>query len=171
MDSNVQPQVLGQSAGTIEVSARADVARISLELARQSRRSLDIVSRHLDPDVYDNEEFVEAVKELVLNNRGARVRLMVIDARPLVTQNHRLIDLADRVSSYVELRGPAAQHKMFNEAMLVADNMGYVHRQFSDRFEATASFADRRITARLSERMDDLWERGLPDPNFRRLHI
>lgn len=164
-------RILGETAGTIEIDTRATVAEISLELARQCRHSLDIVSRHLDPDIYDNEEFVDAVKELVLDNHQARVRVIIIDARPLVTQSHRLIDLATRVSTYIEIRGPAAQHKTFNEAMLVADNVGYVHRQFSDRFEATASFADRRITHRLTERLDEMWERGQLDSNFRRLHI
>jgi hypothetical protein len=99
------------------------------------------------------------------------VRLLVMDLRPLVTQGHRLLDLMDRVPSFIDLRAPAPQHRTFNEALLVADRLGYVHRQFADRYEGIASYADRRVAARLTARFEELWERALPDPNFRRLHL
>ena len=55
--------------------------------------------------------------------------------------------------------------------MLIADNTGYIHRQFSDRFDGAASFNDKRMAASLNDRFEEMWERGLPDTNFRRLHI
>ncbi len=163
--------VLGHSAGVFEITAREHLAAVSLALAEQAERSLDIVSRHLDPLIYDTEPFVAAVRRLVLGSRHARVRLLLLDSRPLVAQNHRLIELALKLTSYVAIRVPAAQHKQFNEALLIADGMGYVQRTFSDRYEAVASFADRRVATRLSDRYEELWTRALPDPNFRKLHL
>ena len=146
-------------------------ARIAVALARQTRSSLDIVSRHLDPTIYDTEAFAEAAKDIALTNRRARIRLFVIDPRPLITEGHRLLDLCARLSSFFFLRSPAPVHKNFNEAMLIADNTGYIHRQFSDRFDGAASFNDKRMAASLNDRFEEMWERGLPDTNFRRLHI
>lgn len=163
--------VLGESAARLDVDDNAMLAQISLELARQCSRYLDIVSRHLDPALYDNDEFCEAVKRVALGNRHARIRLFITDSRPLVNRGHRLIDLAIRLPSFIHVRGPSPQHRDFNEAMLVADRVGYVHRRFADRPEATADFSDRRTSSALLERLDDMWERGTADPNFRRLHI
>ena len=164
-----QPGVLGQSTGTLEIAERETLVAVSLALAEQAVRTLDIVSRHLDPPLYDTEAFVAAVRRLVLDNRHARVRLLLLDSRPLVTQNHRLIELALKLSDFVAIRIPAAQHKQFNEALLIADGMGYVQRTFSDRYEAVASLADRRAATHLADRYEELWTRALPDPNFRKL--
>ncbi len=163
--------VLGESAGVVTFERREELAGIVLAMARQCRRNLDIVSRHLDPGLYDEETFVEAVKELCLGSRYARVRLLIMDSRPLLGQGHRRVELAMKLTSYIEIRAPAPQHRTFNEAWLLADNAGYVQRQFADRYEGNADFADRRLTAALRERFDDLWERGQSDANFRRLHI
>ena len=165
------PEKLGEDAELIEIVERDDLARYSLAMAEQCRRKLDIVSRHLDPVLYDTDEFCAALKRLALGGRRAQIRLWIIDARPLITTGHRLVDLSNRLPSFVEIRAPGRQHRGFNEALMLADNQGYIHRQFSDRFEAQANFADRRVAAILGERFDDLWERGLPETRFRRLHI
>ncbi|MEQ8662134.1 MAG: hypothetical protein RLW62_15065, partial [Gammaproteobacteria bacterium] len=163
--------MLGVSDELVEITDRATLAALCVSMVAQCRRRLDIASRHLDPAVYDDEAFVAAVKAFVLGSRQARVRLFVTDSRPLVSRGHRLVELATRLSSYIELRGPAPQHKDFNEALLLADNQGYIQRRFSDRFEGQANFSDRRVTAALVERFDEMWERGTPDPYFGRLHL
>ncbi len=163
--------ILGQDSGEIDIEGRDHLIALSLAMVSQCRRRLDLVSRHLDPDVYDNDAFVEAVKQLALDHRQARIRLLIIDARPLINQGHRLIELANRLPTFIDVRAPAAQHKGFNEAFLVADNEGYIHRQFSDRFDGQADFADRRLTAGYIDRFENMWERGVPETRFRRLHI
>ena len=163
--------LLGVSEGRFDVSERTSLAALCLDMVEQTRRSLDIVSRHLDPPLFDNEAFAAAVKQIALNHRSAQIRLFILDSRPLVSRHHRLLELAERLPGFIEIRTPSQHYKSFNEALLIADNVGYVHRQFSDRFEAEADFCDRRRAMALGERLDEMWERGLPDPNFRRLHL
>ncbi len=163
--------LLGVSAAPFEVSTRDALAEVCLAMVSQARRSVDIVSRHLDAPLFDNEAFAAALKQLALSHRSARVRLFVLDPRPLLGQSHRLIDLATRLPTFIDIRTPAPQHRSFNEALLIADNLGYVRRQFADRFEAEVDFCSRRRAAALTERLNDMWERGQLDPNFRRLHL
>ncbi len=169
--SEAPARVLGVSDERLDIDAGTTLAAVSLAMAAQCSRELDIVSRHLDPAIYDDDDFVAAVKRLALGSRRARIRLLVTDSRPLLARGHRLLDLAARLSSFIELRVPAPQHKDFNEAMLLADKQGYIHRRHADRFDGNANFSDRRTCAALSERFEEMWERGAPDPNFRRLHI
>ena len=174
MNDDATPPVshlLGVSAGPFEVSTRDALAQVCLAMANQARRSLDIVSRHLDAPLYDNEAFATALKQLAFSHRSARVRLFILDPRPLVGQHHRLIELASRLPTFIDIRTPAPQHRSFNEALLIADNLGYVRRQFADHFEAEVDFSSRRRAAALTERLNDMWERGQLDPNFRRLHL
>lgn len=170
-ESNANIPQLGGESRLLEIADRDELAAFSLSMAEQCSRYLDIVSRHLDPVLYDTDEFAAAIKRIALDNRRSRVRLLIIDARPLITTGHRLIDLTNRLPSFLEIRAPARQHRGFNEAFMVADNVGYIHRQFSDRFEAQADFSDRRMAASLNDRFSNMWERGLPETRFRRLHI
>ena len=163
--------VLGETAVTFDIEDRAALAAVSLSMARQCAQTLTIVSRHLDPSIYDNAPFAEAVKDMALSNRYARIRLFVVDSRPLVSTGHRVLELSGRLASFIETRAPSRLHRRFNEAILVADNLGYIHRQFSDRFEGTASFCDKRVATGLATRIEEMWARGVPDTNFRRLHI
>ncbi|MCZ6773093.1 MAG: hypothetical protein O7G83_14105 [Proteobacteria bacterium] len=163
--------VLGATAAPLTFDDHESLAVMIVTMARQCRQSLMIVSRHLDPAIYDNDAFVEALKNVALNNRTAQIRLFIVESRPLISTGHRVLELSSRLPSYIEIRAPAPQHKQFNEAILVADNTGYIHRQFSDRFEGTADFNDRRIATGLADRIEEMWERGVPDTNFRRLHI
>ncbi|MCC7122975.1 MAG: hypothetical protein IT493_15585 [Gammaproteobacteria bacterium] len=164
-------RVLGASDQVFETGRATELRRALLELAQQATRSIDLVSRHLDPSLLDHDMFAAAVKRLVLGSTRARVRVVVLDPAPLVTHGHRLVALAQRLSSYIELRVPGPEHREFNESWLVADNAGYAHRRFSDRFEATINFNDPRLATHLTNRFDELWHRAQPDPNLRRLHL
>ena len=166
-----QPRVLGETAAEFTVERGAALREVTLDLARQSRHTVDIASRHLDPLLYDNEEFAEAIKAVALGSRRAQIRLLVSDPAPLVRQGHRLLALASRLTSFISLRIPAPEHKDFDEAWLVGDNKGYAYRRFSDRFEATINFSDSRRAVQLWNRFEELWQRASPDPNLRRLHL
>ncbi|MBI4693723.1 MAG: hypothetical protein HY749_06855 [Gammaproteobacteria bacterium] len=163
--------VLGRDDDEFEIADRETLAAMSLALASQARRSIDLISRQLDPTIYDDEDFAGAVKNLALSSPQARVRILVLDPGALVTKGHRLLELAQRLSSFISIRRPAPEDREFNEAWLVVDGTGYIHRRFSDRHEAQANFNDKRHAQLLSNRLEDLWYRASPDPNFRRLHL
>ena len=88
--------VLGDTALTFDIEERAALVAVSLSMARQCAQTLTIVSRHLDPAIYDNDPFADAVKDMVLNNRYARVRLLIIDSRPLISTGHRMLEFSTR---------------------------------------------------------------------------
>ena len=142
-----------------------------MEIVQNSRRTVDIASRHLDPAVYDNQPFIDAIKQLVLGNQLARVRILITDMAPVISHGHRLTDLATRLSSFISVRKPGANYRNFNEAMMIADNKAYTHRRFADRYEGLASLDDARRASELSGKFDEIWEYADLDPNFRRLNI
>ncbi len=164
-------RILGETNEEFRLERSGEIAEIGLSLATQTRRSLDIVSRHLDPVLYDDDLFVAALRKLVVENHRAQVRVLVLDSAPVITRSHRLVDLAQHLSDFISIRVPAPEHKEFNEAWLVADNTGYIHRRFSDRFEATANFAARRVASNLTNRFEELWNRAQVEANLRRLHL
>lgn len=162
---------LGEDSETYNVESSQEVLRASVSMVAQTRRSLDIVSRHLEPQVYDTVDFAAGLQRLVLGSRQARVRIIIMDSTPVVGRGHRLIDLAQRLTSYIELRNPSRDHKKYNSAFLVADRIGSIHQALADRFEGVVSFNDLRAAQNLSEQFEEMWPSATPDPNFRRLSL
>ena len=169
--AELEQKVLGVSAGPVELTTSAESRELSLALVRQARVSVDIVSRHLDPAVYDQAPFLEAAKRLVLNHRMARVRMLVRDIQPILTDGHRLAGLTARLSSFLEIRVPAEQHKDFNQAVMIVDGTGFIHRELADRYEGIADFANRALASELQRTFEEMWTIATPDPNLRQMTI
>ncbi len=144
---------------------------VSVALVEQARRSLDIISRRLDPTVYDTSEFIDAVRALALRSSHAQIRILVLEAQSVVTTGHRLLDLAARLSTFIELRRPGPEHASFNQAMLVVDRTGVIHRRLSDRYDGIANFNDRMLAGEVSRAFDDIWEHAEIEPDFRRMSL
>ncbi|MCP5157515.1 MAG: hypothetical protein H6983_25290 [Ectothiorhodospiraceae bacterium] len=162
---------IGETAPDVEVETRAEIRAASVAMARQARRRVRIVSRHLDGPVYDDPEFLLALRELATGSRSARVEILVRDSGPAVREGHRLIELARRLSTYFEFRVPSADHDAYNAAFMIVDDTATVWRNFADRFEGLVSFGDRRRAGDLGRTFVEMWESATPDPAMRRLHL
>jgi len=162
---------LGDDSGTFSVESSQEVLRASVAMISRTRRTLEIVSRHLDPLIYDTAEFAAGLRQLIIDSRRARVRIIVMDSTPIISGGHRLIDLSQRLSSYIELRNPSRDHANYNSAFLLADGIGSVYRVLADRFEGVVNFNDARTAQSLKEQFEEMWPSATPDPNFRRLNI
>ncbi len=157
--------------GNIPIASSADLCKITVEMAELCRHRLDIVSRSLEPMVYDSQGFLDAVKKLTVTNRGS-VRIIVLDPSTLISRSgHRLIEMALRLSSYMEIRRPGEHHAGFNEAMLIADRLMVVHRKYSDRYEGMANFHAPRLAYSLTENFEAIWQNAETIPDFRRLML
>ena len=162
---------LGISDLPIELQTRGEAAHASELMAQQCRESMEIFSRDLDAPLYDSVPFLEALGNLCRGNHNARVRILVQDPVAPIKHGHRLIELARRLSSSIELRQPHPDYRRCNEAFLIADGCGLIHRPLADRYEGSASFYDPVNAQRKLDFFTEVWERSEAHPEFRRLHI
>lgn len=162
---------LKEFSETVEIDT-SDACRLaSLSMARQAARSIDIVSRNLDPPVYDNQEFEDALSDLVVGSSRARVRILVLKPDALVKQGHRLLGLTQRLTSYMEMRVPAREHRDYNAAFLVVDEIGSIYRSHSDRYEGMVKFNDRVAAMELERQFEEMWTSAVADANLRRTYL
>ena len=154
-----------------ELATRQEVRAASIHLVSTARRTVHVYSRDLDPHLYDNSEFLDALARFAVSHRNARARIIVQDAGPAIRGDHRLINLAQRLSSSIEIREPGPQHREYNAAFLVTDARGVIYRELGDRFEAIASEDDRPRARQLIRYHDEVWEFGRTNPNLRSLDI
>ena len=162
---------LGRTDEIIKIDSREDNCIAVLKMALQCRRTIDILSRELDPDLFDTIEFIDAVKSMVLANRKAKVRILVAEPKKIVSRGHRLVDLMRALPSYLDIRVPDKQHQDFNEMLFIADTTGYLHRLHSERFDATLNFNDKRVAKHLRQDYNEFWGKASQDTNLRQLAL
>lgn len=162
--------VLGEDDTPVRLESASDNREAALALVRQARRYLYIFSYDLDRAI-EHAEFAAAVSALARNTEHTHVRVLVHDSTRAVKDGHHLIDLAQRLSSKVEIRNPPQEYAHLNEAFLVVDDMGYLYRPLADRYEGWVCFRDPPRARELTKRFKEVWEHSTPDPQLRRLYL
>ena len=171
LDQRLIQQTLGAKHPEIEVDSSREVQHACLRLLQQAQREIVIVSRHLDGALFNNSRASEAIKNFVLLNRTTKVRMLSKEPTPAVKENHCFIELAYRLSSFIEIRTPAPEYREHNSAYVVADGLGVVHRPQADRYEATVNFANQTFAGELMREFNAMWASATPNPALRRLHL
>ena len=162
---------LGRTEDSVTIETREENRLATIRMVRQCKNSFEIISRHLDSQIYDTQEFIDSVRRIVLENYHARIRIIVLDPTVIIKQSHRLINLAMDLSTFIEIRKPGTEYAGFNEALFIADGCGYIHRLKSDRYDGTVNFNDRRTTKYLLDHFNEMWNKSHGDMNLRKLHI
>ena len=160
-----------KSDNDISLAHRDEVKIINIALTQQASKSIDILSRHLDPGVFDNTDFIDAVKNLSISSKFTKVRILLNDSEPMTKNGHRIIDLIQQLTSTIEVRKISNDYKSYNEAFSLFDGKGVIYLRYADRYDGFANFDRPRLVTELSNFFNEVWEHSTPDSNLRRLYI
>ena len=162
---------IGETTDELAADNSSDLRLIHNHMARQAKRSLHIVSRRLDKELFDNKPFISAVTQLVRRSKYSFIQILVQDASPAVKNGHRLITLSQQLTSYIKIKQLHNDYKEYTRAFIVVDEKAYILREAGDRFEATINYNAPLAARELVRFFNDAWEISEPDPQLRRLHI
>lgn len=168
---NLDDHKLGVTNQLIELSSSEDNRAIALAMVSQGKKTLDIISREMEPRIYNNIEFSNAVRELACQAKYCNVRILIHNSEPATKQGHYLVTLSRHLSSLIEIRKISNDFKNYNEAFMVVDFQGYIHRGLADRYDGSANFNDPGKGRELTKYFDEIWKHSLSEPDLRRLYI
>lgn len=154
-----------------DVSTATENRDAALEIARLARRQLSILTRDLEPQVYDDTDVLDAIKNLAISGRQSKVRILLIDATRAIKDGNRLIELSRRVSSYIEIRKPHRDYRDIAESFLIADEKGLLYRKLSTRWEGIVDPSDPMQARDRLKLFNEIWQRSHGDPETRQLRI
>ena len=140
-------------------------------VAQSAKHSLAIFTRDLEPRIYAKSDFVEIVKNLILDHRNARVRVLVVDPTRATKEGNRFVTLAKRLSSFVEFRRVYKGYKHDPRAFLIADDRGIVYRRQAVRWEGFADTDNRVLVADYLEYFDEVWNASTVELEMRQLRL
>ncbi len=143
----------------------------AVELTQSASRYLCILSPTLDHAVFDSEALAGAIGALARDSRQTLIRILIQDARPLVTRGHRLLQLSRRMPSKVELRKLAEHPEWRGETIVIRDRDGVLYRPGGSEEHAFFEPGSRASTQRHADLFEDLWRHSTRDAELRTLNI
>jgi hypothetical protein len=163
--------ILGETSGKLHLNGVSECRDAAVSLANQAKRSIYIFSYDLDSKIYNQADFLEAVKNLAIRSEHSHVKVLLQNNEKVQREGHRLVQLWRRLTSKIELRRPSPDYIDHTENFLLVDKTGYLHRRLYTDYEATVDFNSRFETNRLCMFFNEVWEQSEPDSELRNLHI
>lgn len=144
---------------------------LTLALAESATRYFYILSPDLDFRVFDSSDLVDALTALARRSRQTEIRILVADPRPLVQRGHRLLALARRLPSKVQLRALAEHPEWRGETLVIRDRDGVLYKPGDSDREGFYEPDSRASTQRHLELFHDLWRHGEQSAELRNVHL
>jgi hypothetical protein len=154
------------------LNGRSDCLDAVERLTGLAEREVALFTQQLEPLLYNHAAVCDAWSKLARENRHARIRIIAQSTRSAATQGNCLIDLAQRLSSKIQIRTPATPElQTFSESWLIIDDHGMLRINNPERWEGSLILNDRRVVREQLEFFDKAWENSEPDIQTRRLSL
>lgn len=170
MTTNEQPQHrYGEHYRVDSMEAAREAVQSLLD---QARYQVDILSPHLDPQLYDQGPALEALRRVVVDGRHrARIRILVADPEQITQRGHRLVNLARQLSTYMDIRKLGEDDITDPPCWLIVDRQSHARWEAGTGYDGIVGPGCRAESVRLERAFSERWSRSVADPSLRRLHI
>lgn len=148
----------------------AIAACVPIWIPRALRR-VCILSTRLDPDIYDRDPVRDALLEFATGHPQAEVQMLVREPQALARSGHRLLRLAQRLSSHVRLRALPPACPTPEDEFLVADTGAVLCWQQTRPLRGYGVLHAPAEARRLGEAFEELWSTSEEAPELRRLAL
>lgn len=166
MSENTEP-----FATLIQIEGQQKAFNIALKLLQQANRSICFLGPELDKVLFDNDDAVALISQLARNSRFSQIRFAVYSTRRNISESHRVLALANKLTSSIEIRQCAVIDQQPQRYFLIVDRLGYLACQNPTRYSGVAQLQNRAKCRFLQQQFDAIWARAEPDPNIRRLNL
>ena len=140
----------------------------SVRLISQARQQICIQTPDLEGPLYDQANVEAAFKHLLLGNPRHQVRILLGDSTLALRQGHRLVALAQRLTSNLLIRRPPLEQRP-DGACLLVDDLALLRRTNVAVPNGFVRYGDRAAVKVQRQEFDRLWSISQPDPELRRM--
>ena len=136
-------------------------------VAASAQRLMSIYTPDLEPELYDQNGFLEIVKRFVLARRFAKVRVLLSDSGRLIRDNNRFIAMGRRLTSCIDIRPAVTAARVRACGYLIADDRAIVYRVHADRWDGIADLNNPPVARPYLDEFDEVWHASSPDEQAR----
>jgi len=153
------------------ISTRDEMRQAVIEVAREASRKVSIFTHDLDPGIYDDPDFLEIVKRMVLRQSYARIRVLIADPSRAIKNGNQFVHLGRRLNTYIEFRHVRDDLRTHAESFCIADETALVYRLQHERWEGIADTYEPAVAKLYGKMFDEIWLASEVEIEFRQLGI
>lgn len=143
--------------------------RAVIDVATVAVRKVSIFTHDLDPGIYDDPDFLEIIKRLVLSQTYARIRVLIADPARAIKNGNAFVNLGRRLNTYIEFRHVHEDHRTHAESFCIADETALVYRLQAKRWEGIADTFEPAVSRLYGKMFDEIWQASEVELEFRQL--
>ncbi len=151
------------------ISTREEMREAAAQVVSEASRRVSIFTHDLEPGIYDDPEFLEIVKRLVLSQTYARIRVLIADPARAIKNGNDFVHLGRRLNAYIEFRHVREDLRTHSEAFCIADTTALVYRLQADRWEGIADINAPDVANMYGKMFDEIWTASETRPEFRQI--
>jgi len=155
----------------IQFDGREQACELALSLVQQAKRQVCFFGPDLDTVLFNNIEFVTSLSEFARRNDRTVAKFVVHDTQQNATNGHRLLPLAQQLTSSLFIRTSCQQHQDLKQYFMLVDDNAYLYGQYATRYQGRAHVDDRAETRQLQQLFNTIWDQSHADVHARRLHL
>lgn len=114
--------------GFISLSGAVEHAEAAVQLVKQARVSLALLSVELDQHLFGTSRFADQLRNFVLQHRRAHLRVLVHEPAKAIRNSPRLAELGRALSSRIEFRIVGEVGRKQTGEFLIADDRALMYR-------------------------------------------
>ena len=160
-----------QSSKRWVISTREEMQQAAIEVVSEATRKVSIFTHDLEPGIYDNPEFLEIIKRLVLSQTYARIRVLIAEPMRAIKNGNNFVHLGRRLNTYIEFRHVREDLRTHAEAFCIADQTALVYRLQASRWEGIADTHEPAVAKLYGKMFDEIWLASEVEIEFRQLGI
>ena len=153
------------------ISTKDEMRLAAIETVREGTRKVSIFTHDLEPGIYDDPDFLEVVKRLVLSQTYARVRVLIADPSRAIKSGNNFVHLGRRLNTYIEFRHVREDFRTHAESFCIADEVSLVYRLQASRWEGIADTYEPAVAKLYSKMFDEIWLASEVEMEFRQLGV
>lgn len=153
------------------VSTQQEIREAVVQVAKLAQRRLSIFTHDLEAGIYDDPEFLEVIKHMVLSQSYARIRVLIADPTRAIKNGNAFVHLGRRLNTYIEFRHVRKDLRTHAEAFCIADETAIVYRTDASRNEGIADTYEPGVCKKYGSIFDEIWTASEIEVEFRQLGI
>lgn len=160
----------GNTESDIQLSSAKEISAAVIQATEITLRTIKIFTPDLEAELYNNDEFRKQLLAFTHGNRHAQIQILVDDITTALHNGHKLIGLAQQISSIITIKDTPADFQGTNISFIVFDQAGFIFKP--DKTSQTAIFSKcKNRTNKLYEFFMDVWDQAEQNSHTRRLSI
>jgi len=160
----------GNIENDIQLSSAKAISAAVIQATENTLRTIKIFTPDLEAEIYNNDGFRKRLLAFTQGNRHAQIQILVDDISSALQSGHKLIGLAQQLSSIVTIKDTPTDYQGTHIAFILFDQARFIFKPDNTLHNAISSSCKNRVN-KLNEFFTSAWGQAEQNSHARRLSI